>query len=134
MFDLGRLRAIDALARHGTVHAAAAALHCTPSAVSQQLTKLERETGTVLCHKDRRGLPTGQAVATTAGRLPARYVIHTVGPIWHADEDRSELLRACYTHPPAVADPIGEDDFHVGALDLRDPEHWQLKPICSDGA
>lgn len=31
-----------------------------------------------------RGLPTGQAVATTAGRLPAHWVIHTVGPVWRA--------------------------------------------------
>ena len=67
MLDLGRLRAIDALARHGTVHAAAA-LHCTPSAVSQQLAKLEREAGTVLCHKDGRGLR-----LSDAGRLLAEH-------------------------------------------------------------
>ena len=35
------------------------------------------------------GLPPGQAVATTAGRLPARWVIHTVGPVWSETEDRS---------------------------------------------
>lgn len=40
-----------------------------------------------------RGLATGQAVATTAGDLDARWVIHTVGPVWSATEDRSELLR-----------------------------------------
>ncbi|GAA1399446.1 LysR family transcriptional regulator [Catellatospora coxensis] len=68
MLDLGRLRAIDALSRHGTVHAAAAALHCTPSAVSQQLAKLERETGAVLCHKDGRGLR-----LSDAGRLLAEH-------------------------------------------------------------
>src|ERR1700761_5424900 len=38
------------------------------------------------------GLPTGQAVATTAGRLPARWVIHTVGPVYAKSEDRSALL------------------------------------------
>jgi O-acetyl-ADP-ribose deacetylase (regulator of RNase III) len=53
------------------------------------------------------GLPTGQAVATTAGRLPARWVIHTVGPVWHATEDRSALLRACYANSLAVADSLG---------------------------
>ena len=37
----------------------------------------------------RAGLPTGQAVATTAGELPARWVIHTVGPVYSAGEDRS---------------------------------------------
>ena len=39
-----------------------------------------------------RGLPVGQAVATTAGRLPARWVIHTVGPVFSKDEDRAPLL------------------------------------------
>ncbi|HZE39065.1 MAG TPA: O-acetyl-ADP-ribose deacetylase [Stackebrandtia sp.] len=54
-----------------------------------------------------RGLPTGQAVATTAGELPARWVIHTVGPVYAADSDRSELLRSCYRNSLAVADEIG---------------------------
>ena len=35
------------------------------------------------------GLPTGDAVATTAGRLPARWVIHTAGPVWSGGEDLS---------------------------------------------
>src|SRR5687768_15310884 len=43
-----------------------------------------------------RGLPTGQAVATTAGNLPARWVIHTVGPVWSSSEDRSHLLADCH--------------------------------------
>lgn len=43
------------------------------------------------------GLPTGQAVLTTGGNLPAKYVIHTVGPIYGRDPAReSELLAACY--------------------------------------
>jgi O-acetyl-ADP-ribose deacetylase (regulator of RNase III) len=54
-----------------------------------------------------RGLPTGRAVATTAGRLPARWVIHTVGPVWAAEEDRSALLRDCYTNSLAVAADLG---------------------------
>src|SRR5215218_10737612 len=37
-------------------------------------------------------LPRGTAVATTAGRLPARWVVHTAGPIWSASEDRSDVL------------------------------------------
>jgi O-acetyl-ADP-ribose deacetylase (regulator of RNase III) len=40
-------------------------------------------------------LPRGSAVATTAGRLPARWVVHTAGPIWSAAEDRSAVLRSC---------------------------------------
>ncbi|GAA2195870.1 O-acetyl-ADP-ribose deacetylase [Micromonospora lupini] len=54
-----------------------------------------------------RGLPTGQAVATTAGELPARWVIHTVGPVWSATEDRSALLRDCYANSLRVADELG---------------------------
>jgi O-acetyl-ADP-ribose deacetylase (regulator of RNase III) len=54
-----------------------------------------------------RGLPTGQAVATTAGRLPARWVIHTVGPVYSRSEDRSALLAACHTNSLLVADTLG---------------------------
>ncbi|WP_280416506.1 O-acetyl-ADP-ribose deacetylase [Nocardia carnea] len=54
-----------------------------------------------------KGLPTGQAVATTAGRLPARWVIHTVGPVWSATEDRSALLASCYRESLRVADELG---------------------------
>jgi O-acetyl-ADP-ribose deacetylase (regulator of RNase III) len=53
------------------------------------------------------GLPTGQAVATTAGLLPARWVIHAVGPVYAVAEDRSELLRSCYRAALAVADEVG---------------------------
>jgi O-acetyl-ADP-ribose deacetylase (regulator of RNase III) len=42
-------------------------------------------------------LPTGQAVITTGGNLKARYVIHTVGPIWHGgNRNEAELLRSAY--------------------------------------
>ncbi len=54
-----------------------------------------------------KGLPTGQAVATTAGALPARWVIHTVGPRWSATEDRSGLLASCYRESLRVADELG---------------------------
>ncbi|WP_330281823.1 O-acetyl-ADP-ribose deacetylase [Streptomyces sp. NBC_00588] len=54
-----------------------------------------------------KGLPTGQAVATTAGDLDARWVIHTVGPVWSASEDRSQLLASCYRESLRVADELG---------------------------
>lgn len=53
------------------------------------------------------GLPTGQAVATTAGRMPARWVIHTVGPVYASGKDQSPVLRACYTNSLAEADRVG---------------------------
>ncbi len=53
------------------------------------------------------GLPTGQAVATTAGRLPARWVVHTVGPVHSTTEDRSHLLASCYRESLRVASSLG---------------------------
>jgi O-acetyl-ADP-ribose deacetylase (regulator of RNase III) len=53
------------------------------------------------------GLPTGEAVATTAGKLPARWVIHTVGPVFSRSEDRSALLASCHVESLRVADELG---------------------------
>jgi len=53
------------------------------------------------------GLPPGQAVATAAGNLQARWVIHTVGPVWYAGEDRSSVLASCYVDSLRVADELG---------------------------
>src|SRR5690349_19529493 len=50
------------------------------------------------------GLPTGEAVITTGGNLPARYVIHTVGPIYgHEPEREAELLAGCYRNSLKLA-------------------------------
>ncbi|MFD8817819.1 O-acetyl-ADP-ribose deacetylase [Streptomyces sp. NPDC059627] len=54
-----------------------------------------------------KGLPTGQAVATTAGDLDAQWVIHTVGPVHSTSEDRSELLASCYRESLRRADELG---------------------------
>jgi O-acetyl-ADP-ribose deacetylase (regulator of RNase III) len=53
------------------------------------------------------GLPTGQAVATTAGDLAARWVIHTVGPVWSTSEDRTPLLQNAYRSSLRVARELG---------------------------
>jgi O-acetyl-ADP-ribose deacetylase len=53
------------------------------------------------------GLPTGEAVATTAGELPARWVIHTVGPVYGAAHDPASLLARCHVSSLAVADEVG---------------------------
>lgn len=51
------------------------------------------------------GLPTGEAVITTGGDLPARHVIHTVGPIYERHDERSaaQLLAACYRNSLTLA-------------------------------
>jgi O-acetyl-ADP-ribose deacetylase (regulator of RNase III) len=51
-------------------------------------------------------LPTGEAVATTAGDLPARWVIHTVGPVYGSSEKAAELLASCHRRSLEVADGI----------------------------
>jgi O-acetyl-ADP-ribose deacetylase (regulator of RNase III) len=61
---------------------------------------------------DRSGLPTGHAVATSGGQMAARWVIHTVGPIYEGGQpgrvsELRELLRACYVNSLAVADRLG---------------------------
>ena len=62
------------------------------------------------------GLPTGQAVATTAGRLPARWVIHTVGPTYAKTKDKSGLLADCYRNSLAVADELGAESVAFPAI------------------
>jgi O-acetyl-ADP-ribose deacetylase (regulator of RNase III) len=51
-----------------------------------------------------KGLPAGEVVITTAGALPAKHVIHTVGPVWGREGGReAELLAACYRNSLALA-------------------------------
>ena len=50
------------------------------------------------------GLPTGEAVITTGGNLPAKFVIHTVGPIYGSEpESQADLLAACYQNSLLLA-------------------------------
>ena len=74
------------------------------------------------------GLPAGQAVITTGGNLPARYVIHTVGPIYGREQQReSELLASCYQNSLILArqHPISSIAFpsiSTGAFGYPKPE------------
>ena len=65
------------------------------------------------------GLPTGEAVATTGGELPARWVIHTVGPVWRGGRSgEPELLASCYRRSLEVAAEIDATSIRVpGHLD-----------------
>jgi O-acetyl-ADP-ribose deacetylase (regulator of RNase III) len=53
------------------------------------------------------GCPTGQARLTGGYRLPARQVIHTVGPVYHGEPEEAELLASCYRESLALADAHG---------------------------
>ena len=74
------------------------------------------------------GLPAGQAVLTTGGNLPARYVIHTVGPIYGRQPEReAELLAACYQNSLLLArrhsiSSIAFPSISTGAYGYPKPE------------
>lgn len=53
------------------------------------------------------GLPAGEAIATTAGDLPAKWVIHTVGPVYSISEDLSHVLASAYTQSLYTARYLG---------------------------
>lgn len=62
------------------------------------------------------GLPAGQAVATTAGELPATWVIHTVGPVYSSEEDRSDTLASAYRESISVAESLGATSISFPAI------------------
>lgn len=78
------------------------------------------------------GLPTGQAVLTTGGNLPAKYVIHTVGPVYGRDPKReSELLAACYQNSLELArqhamSSIAFPSISTGVFSYPKPEAAQI--------
>jgi DNA-binding transcriptional LysR family regulator len=71
VLNLERLRVLQAVARHGSVTAAAAELHVTTSAVSQQLARLERESGTTLVERSGRGIRLTDSALLLAGHASA---------------------------------------------------------------
>ena len=73
----------------------------------------------------RDGLPTGEAVATKGFDLPARWVIHTVGPTWAKTIDKSDLLVSCHTRSLAVADELGARSVAFPAISTG-AYHWPL--------
>ncbi|MCB9282845.1 MAG: O-acetyl-ADP-ribose deacetylase [Lewinellaceae bacterium] len=61
----------------------------------------------MLIREKQGGCPTGEAVYTTAGNLPAKFVIHTVGPIWHGgNHGEPDLLRNCYLNSLMLAESL----------------------------
>jgi O-acetyl-ADP-ribose deacetylase (regulator of RNase III) len=63
------------------------------------------------------GLPPGRAVATTAGKLKARYVIHTVGPIWSGGKrGEAEILASCYRESLALAATLNIASIAIPAI------------------
>ncbi|MFE5586425.1 LysR substrate-binding domain-containing protein [Kitasatospora sp. NPDC056531] len=111
MMDLGRLRALHAVAVHGSVGGAAAALGFTPSAVSQQIAKLERETRTVLLEKQGRGV-----VLTDAARELATTAQAVLGLVEQAEVRLEEQRGQAVGRLLVAAFPSGARGLMPGAL------------------
>lgn len=75
------------------------------------------------------GLPVGQAVATPAFELPARWVIHTVGPNRHAGQDDPALLRAAFDSSLALAVELGCRSIALPAISAG-AYGWPLQEVA----
>ncbi|NUS77605.1 MAG: LysR family transcriptional regulator [Streptomyces sp.] len=155
MLDLQRLRALHAVSVHGTVGAAAAALGYTPSAVSQQIAKLERETRTVLLEREGRGVRlTAEALqlVDTAEQLLAIVERAETGIEQRRHTPAGRLTVAAFASAargllpgvladlarrhPALDVRLSEIDPHLsvglvarGALDLAVVHDWDISPL-----
>lgn len=75
------------------------------------------------------GLPVGQAVATGAGRLPARWVIHTVGPNRHAGQTDPALLASCFSTSLEVAADLGARSLAFPAVSAG-VYGWEVEEVA----
>jgi DNA-binding transcriptional LysR family regulator len=127
MLDLERLRALHAVATHGTVSAAAEALHVTTSAVSQQVAKLERETGQKLFERNGRGVR-----LTDAAELLVGHAGRILSLVEEAQADL-EAHRGVVVGELTVASfPTAVRGLAPGALALLRREHPQLRILLSE--
>ena len=136
MLDLTRLRIIDAVARHGSVTAAAKALHYSQPSVSHHLARLEAETGAQLLQRVGRGVR-----LTEAGRLLADRAAEIIGRVDAADAELSAHigLKACKVRLGGFSSAIGSlfpramtalarkhPGLQISLTDVHPPEGLQL--------
>ncbi|WP_433323765.1 LysR family transcriptional regulator [Spirillospora sp. CA-294931] len=126
--NLDRLRALHAVSVHGSVAGAAQALHVTPSGVSQQLGKLERETGHPLLEPDGRGVR-----LTRAGHVLAGHAARVLTQLAAAQTELDGLSGS-------VAGPVRIGAFVTAARAVLPPaltmlreRHPRLAPIFQEG-
>ena len=122
MLNLERLRTLDALARHGSVSGAAEGLHVTTSAVSQQMSKLEREVGQQLLAKNGRGVR-----LTDAGRLLADHAARILSQVELAQSDLEAQRGQVVGELRLSAFPTGARGLFPAALAMLRAEHPGLR-------
>ncbi|MFC9960604.1 LysR family transcriptional regulator [Streptomyces nigra] len=122
MLNLERLRTLDALARHGSVSGAAEGLHITTSAVSQQMSKLEREVGQRLLAKNGRGVR-----LTDAGRLLADHAARILSQVELAQSDLEAQRGQVVGELRLVAFPTALRGLFPAALSAMRAEHPALR-------
>ncbi|UJB45716.1 LysR family transcriptional regulator [Streptomyces sp. A1-5] len=128
MFSIDRLRALAAVATHGSIARAARTLHMTPSAVSQQLAKLEREAGHALLQ------PHGRSVRLThAGRVLAGHADRLIAQLASAQADLADL--GSEVLGPLRIGGVGSAvrTLLPDALAALAAEHPRLTPTVVDG-
>ncbi len=128
MFALDRLRALEALATHRSVAGAAAALHLTPSAVSQQLAKLEREAGAALTEPAGRGLR-----LTAAGRMLAEHAADILARVAAARLDLDRLRDEVVGELRVGAIPTSVHALAPATLARLRAAHPDLRVVLADG-
>ncbi|MFF8732495.1 LysR family transcriptional regulator [Streptomyces sp. NPDC015171] len=127
MLNLERLRTLDAVARHGSVSAAAEALHVTTSAVSQQLGKLERELGQQLLAKNGRGVR-----LTDAGRLLSEHAARILSQVELAESDLEAHRGQVVGELRLSAFPTAARGLFPAALGALRAEHPGLRVRSSE--
>ncbi|MFI5557067.1 LysR family transcriptional regulator [Streptomyces sp. NPDC051738] len=122
MLNLERLRTLDALARHGSVSGAAEGLHITTSAVSQQMSKLEREVGQQILAKNGRGVR-----LTDAGRLLAEHAARILSQVELAQSDLEAQRGQVVGELRVAAFPTAARGLFPSALSTLRTEHPALR-------
>src|SRR3981189_546625 len=124
MLDLDRLRALSAVATYGSVSAAADVLHVTTSAVSQQVAKLERETGQKLLERNGRGVR-----LTDAAALLATHAERILAMVEEAEAAREAQRGEVVGELPVAAFPPAARGLLPPALRALARDHPRLR-VC----